>query len=100
MNHSTEFLPRVPRAPAGRDGKKKRGDSLESSRGMIRGVGGKRAEQRGGAAGGVGARKAICETSLRFLVSTRRRLIGAPSEFLQRVNVEISEEEDEAEKKR
>lgn len=37
------------------------------------------------------ARKAICETSLRFLVSTRRRLIGAPSEFLRRVSVEISE---------
>lgn len=45
------------------------------------------------------ARKAICETSLRFLVSTRRRLIGAPSEFLRRVSVEISEEEEGRRKK-
>jgi len=45
-------------------------------------------------------RKAICETSLRFLVSTRRRLIGASNEFLRRVCVEISEEEVEEEGKK
>lgn len=39
-------------------------------------------------------RKAICETSLRFLVSTRRHLIGASNEFLRRVSVEIPEEEE------
>lgn len=58
---------------------------------------------RGGKIGGRGgalrgARKAICETSLRFLVSTRRRLIGASNEFLRRVSVEIPEEEKEEER--
>lgn len=79
VNHSTEFLPRTPAIP-----RKKKGAAKSEG------------ERSGGGEGALrGARKAICETSLRFLVSTRRRLIGASNEFLRRVSVEIPEEEKE-----